>query len=121
VNGRNLHVTAVARDFASGGLDAALLTAGGEAANRALASVRAGGRAAFPSGVIPEPKIPSDVRQGTFNVTVNREAIEKLQHLIEAGPFEVHGARTFPLGNAAEAHRALSQHYLGKLALQVSV
>ena len=120
VNGRNSDVTAAARDFASGGLDAALLTAGGEAANRALASVRAGGRAAFPSGVMPEPKIPSDVRQSTCNVTVNREAIEKLQHLIEAGPFEVHVARTFPFGNAAEAHRALSQHYLGKLALPIS-
>ena len=120
VNGRNSDVTAAARDFASGGLDAALLTAGGEAANRALASVRAGGRAAFPSGVLPEPKIPSDLRQGTYNVTVNRQAIEKLQHLIEAGPFEVHVARTFPLGKAAEAHRALSEHYLGKLALQVS-
>ena len=120
VNGRTSDVTAAARDFASGGLDAALLTAGGDAADRALASVRAGGRAAFPSGVMPEPKIPSEVRQGTYNATINRGAIEKLKHLIEAGPFEVHVARTFPLGNAAEAHRALSQHYLGKLALRVS-
>ena len=85
VNGRNSDVTAAARDFASGGLDAALLTAGGDAADRALASVRNGGRAAFPNGVMPEPKIPSSVRQSTYNVTANREAIEKLKQLIEAG------------------------------------
>jgi NADPH:quinone reductase len=120
VNGRNSDAAAAARDFASGGLDAALLTAGGDAADRSLASVRDGGRAAFPNGVMPEPKIPSGVRQDTYNVTANREAIEKLKQLIEVGPFEVHVARTFPLGNAAEAHRALSQHYLGKLALRVS-
>ena len=74
----------------------------------------------FRSGVMPEPKIPSGVRQSTYDVTVNREAIAKLNRLIEAGPFEVHVARTFPLENAAEAHRALGQHYLGKLALRVS-
>jgi NADPH:quinone reductase-like Zn-dependent oxidoreductase len=120
VNGRKSDVTAAARDFASGGLDAALLTAGGDAADRALASVRDGGRAAFPNGVMPEPKIPSGVSQDTYNVTVNREAIEKLNRLIAAGPFEGHVARTFPLENAADAHRALGQHYLGKLALRVS-
>jgi NADPH:quinone reductase len=120
VNGRKSDVTAAARDFAPDGLDAALLTAGGDAADRALAAVRNGGRAAFPNGVMPEPKIPSGVRQSTYDVTVNREAIAKLNRLIEAGPFEVHVARIFPLENAAEAHRALGQHYLGKLALRVS-
>ncbi len=120
VNGRKSDVTASARDFAPDGLDAALLTAGGDAADRALAAVRDGGRAAFPNGVMPEPKIPPGLRQSTYNVMINREAIEKLDRLIEAGPFEVHVARTFPLENAAEAHRALGQHYLGKLALRVS-
>jgi len=37
--------------------------------------------------------------------------------LIDSGPFEVHIARTFKLEDAAEAHRALESHYLGKLAL----
>jgi NADPH:quinone reductase len=30
----------------------------------------------------------------------------------------VHIARTFPLARAADAHRALDTHYLGKLALR---
>jgi NADPH:quinone reductase-like Zn-dependent oxidoreductase len=44
--------------------------------------------------------------------------IEKLNRLIEAGPFEVHVARVFSLDQIAEAHRTLDQHYLGKLALR---
>lgn len=45
------------------------------------------------------------------------DAIEKLNRLIEAGAFEVHVAQSFPLESAADAHRALETHYLGKLAL----
>jgi NADPH:quinone reductase-like Zn-dependent oxidoreductase len=41
--------------------------------------------------------------------------------LIASGPFDVHVARTFSLDQAAEAHRALSEHYLGKLALRLAV
>jgi NADPH:quinone reductase-like Zn-dependent oxidoreductase len=44
--------------------------------------------------------------------------IGRLDRLIESGPFEVHIARLFPLEEAADAHRALGDHYLGKLALR---
>ncbi|MEO6435827.1 MAG: NADP-dependent oxidoreductase, partial [Tepidisphaeraceae bacterium] len=115
VNGRKDDVAAAARKFAPDGLDAALMTAGGEAADRALAAVRDGGRAAHPNGIMPEPKARSGVRMSTYDVEPNREAIEKLNRLIElpeAGPFEVHVARTFALDQAADAQRALGQHFL---------
>ena len=35
-------------------------------------------------------------------------------------PFAVHVARSFPLDHAAEAQKALDEHYLGKLALQTA-
>jgi NADPH:quinone reductase len=63
INGRKDDVVAAAREFASGGLDAALVTAGGEAADRALKAVRDGGRAAHPNGVMPEPKASHGVRK----------------------------------------------------------
>jgi NADPH:quinone reductase-like Zn-dependent oxidoreductase len=44
-------------------------------------------------------------------------AIEKLNRLIESGPFEVYIQRTFTLEQASEAHRALNEHHLGKFAL----
>jgi NADPH:quinone reductase len=43
--------------------------------------------------------------------------LDKVNRLIEAGPFEVKVARTFTLDQAADAQRALNDHYLGKLAL----
>ena len=54
------------------------------------------------------------------------QAIEKLNRLIESpalpesGRFEVYIARSFPLDQAAEAHRALDEHYLGKLVLKTA-
>ena len=118
VNGRKDDVAAAARAFAPAGLDAALVTAGGETTDRALAALRAGGRVAYPHGVAPEPKVRPGVRVSNYDVSIDRGAIAKLNRLIEAGPFEVHVARTFPLDQAAAAHRALAEHYLGKLALR---
>jgi NADPH2:quinone reductase len=43
-----------------------------------------------------------------------------LNQLIEAGPFEVHVHRVFPLEQAAAAQAALEEHHLGKIALKVS-
>lgn len=119
VDGRDGDVAAVAREFAPAGLDAALLTAGGEAAEQALSAVREGGRAAYPNGVQPEPQSPSGVRISAYNGDPDPEILGKLDRLIASGPFEVHVARTFPLDQAAEAHRALADHHLGKLALRV--
>ena len=120
VNGREDDVTAAARAFAPGGLDAALMTAGSATADQALTAMRDGGRVAYPNGVEPAPKARPGVSVSSYDVVVNREAIEKLNRLIEAGPFEVHVARTFRLDQAAEAHRALNEHYLGKLALRLT-
>lgn len=118
VDGHRDDVAAAARKFAPVGLDAALVTAGGEAADRALTAMRDGGRVAYPNGVEPEPKAPPGAKVAAYDGEPDREIIDKLNRLIEAGPFEVHIARTFPLEQAADAHRALDEHYLGKLALR---
>ena len=118
VNGRKDDVEAAARAFAPGGLDAALITAGGEAADHALRAMRKNGRVAYPNGVEPEPKAPAGVTVQSYNIEPTRQQIEKLNRLIESGHFEVHVARTFPLDKAADAHRELDKHFLGKLALR---
>jgi NADPH:quinone reductase len=66
---------------------------------------------------MPEPKVPPGIKLSTYDVIPDREAIEKLNRLIGSSPFEVHVSRAFQLDEAAEAHRALEKHYLGKLAL----
>jgi NADPH2:quinone reductase len=119
VDGQREEVLAAARTFAPGGLDAALLTTGGRTAEMAVSAVREGGRVAYPTGVQPEPKPRSGVRFSSYNGDPDAEIIERLNRLIESGPFEVYVAQTFPLGQAAKAHRSLGDHYLGKLALSV--
>src|ERR1700726_942171 len=90
VNGRKDAGAAAARAYAHAGLDAALMTAGGEAADRALVAMREGGRVAYPHGVNPEPKVRPGVRLNSYDVVIERAAIDKLNRLIEAGPFEAH-------------------------------
>ncbi|MDB5392158.1 MAG: hypothetical protein JWM11_7804 [Planctomycetaceae bacterium] len=120
IDGHKEDVAAAARVFAPNGLDAALLTAGGQAAQQALESVRDGGRVAYPNGVQPEPKDRDGIEIENYDGTPHPGMIAKLNELIERGPFEVHIARTFPLDQAAKAHEALNEHYLGKIALRPS-
>jgi NADPH:quinone reductase-like Zn-dependent oxidoreductase len=119
-DGHKEDAAAAARAFAQGGPEAALLTAGGEAAEKMAEAVRDGGRIAYPHGVEPEPKARPGVTVNSYNGDPDANTIEKLNRLIEAGPFEVHVARIFTLDQAADAHRALKQHYVGKLALRLS-
>lgn len=118
VNGRRDDVAAAARNFAPAGLDAALFTAGGDVADRTATAIRTGGRLAYPNGVEPEPKAPPGVAAHSYDGMPDPEAIERLNRVIEGGPFEVHVAQSFPLERAADAHRALETHYLSKLALR---
>lgn len=119
VDGHSDNVLEVARDFAPDGIDAALVTAGGDATNRALSAIRADGRVAYPNGVMPEPKAPARVSVEAYDGEGGREAIDRLNELIEAGPFEVHVHEVFPLEEAAAAQAALEKHHLGKIALRV--
>jgi len=119
-NGRKDDVLAAARAFAPEGLDAALLTAGGEVAERALLAMRDGGRVAYPKGIHPEPQARSNMQLSGYYGEPDSSIIARLNRLIGSGPFEVQVARVFPLAQAAEAHMALDTHYLGKLALRVA-
>lgn len=118
-DGHSSDILAEAEIFAPEGIDAALVTVGGDAVDTALKAVKKGGRVAYPHGVQPEPKVPEGVQLDAYSGNFDRELIESLNKLIEAGPFEVHVARTFPLNEVAEAHHKLSEHYLGRLALDI--
>ncbi len=118
VDGHGGDVAAAAKQFAPDGIDAALITATGDGLDDALAAIRDGGRVAFPNGVEPAPTARSGVEVKAYDGAVSRDRLERLNQLIESGPFRVHVARTFSLDQAGEAHKALSQHFLGKLAVK---
>jgi NADPH:quinone reductase-like Zn-dependent oxidoreductase len=117
IDGHRDDVLVAARAFAPDGLDAALLTAG--ATKEIFAAVRDNGRVAYPRGVQPEPQAQSGVQFSGYYGSPDAEIVQKFHRSVERGPFTIHVARVFPLDRAAEAHRALNDHYLGKLALQV--
>jgi len=77
-DGRKDDVEAAVRAFAPGGLDAALVTAGGEATDRALRAMRGNGRVAHPNGVMPAPKAPPGVKVQAYDMEPRPEQIEKL-------------------------------------------
>src|SRR5688572_10528918 len=75
VDGHKDGVAAAARRFAPDGLDAALLTASGPAADKALTAMRSGGRVAYPNGVEPTPTPPSGVQAKSYDGTPDPQAI----------------------------------------------
>ena len=80
--------------------------------------MRQGGRIAYPNGVEPAPLPRQDVTIHSYNGDPDPQAFEKLNRLIESGPFAVQIAKIFPLDGAADAQRALETHHLGKIALR---
>ncbi|MGP4102753.1 quinone oxidoreductase family protein [Nonomuraea sp. KM90] len=117
IDGRKVDVLAAAFEFAPGGLDGALVTVGGETAERSLRAIKSSGRIAWPNGCVPVPVTPPDATVSYYDG--DRTATDRLNAIIEASSFEVHVARTFPMERVKDAHRALNDHYVGKLALKV--
>jgi len=125
INGRSDDVVAAAKRFAttiqsaSGGIDTALLAAGGPAADKALTTLKSSGRVAYPNGVQPIPKPPTGITAAAFDCDPEPTLFARLHRLVGNAPFTVHVAKTFPLEQAADAQRMLDTHYLGKLALKI--
>jgi NADPH2:quinone reductase len=117
VDGHQDDIVVAARKFAPQGLDCILLTAGGPKAEQSLEALRKGGRVAYPNGVEPEPKERAGIKFQSYDGMPREGTIEKLNRLIDKGPFEVHIDRTFTLEQVNEAHKAMQKHFLGKLAL----
>jgi NADPH:quinone reductase-like Zn-dependent oxidoreductase len=105
------------RQFAPAGLDGVLATANGKGLDTAIASVRTGGRLAYPTGVQPEPRGSAGVQAIAYNGTPDRQTYDLLNSLIEVGPFEVQVDETFPLKEAARAQEAMEKHHLGRMVL----
>jgi NADPH:quinone reductase len=119
VDGKRGGVAKAARDFAPGGLDAALVLVHGKSLDPALATLRKGGRIAHPNGVEPAPRAPAGVMLHAYDGEPSPDAFERLNRLIAAGPFHVELGRVYRLEDAERAHREIQQHHLGKLALRI--
>jgi len=112
-----------AREYAPAGFDAAFLTVGGEPAEKAVSAMAEGGHVTHPVGVKP-PKVPSNVKLLPPYIVnkdpenMDRGLMDRLNKLIEAGPFEVHLDEIFSLDRIVDAHHALGSHHVGRLVLR---
>jgi NADPH:quinone reductase-like Zn-dependent oxidoreductase len=118
VDGKHGAVAEALRSFAPDGLDAALVLAGGKGLDAALAQMKKGGRVAYPNGVEPEPKAPKGIKVQSYDGEPGSGAFERLDALIAQAPFHLE-VRFYELEDAAQAHRDLAKHHLGKLALRM--
>lgn len=119
IDGRSDDILKAARTFAPDGLDAALVLAGGEDLNEALKGVKKGGRVAYPHGVEPEPRAPKGVTLLAYDGIPSAEAFDRLNQLIGDAPFHVELGKVYGLEEAAQAHREIREHHLGKRALRL--
>jgi NADPH:quinone reductase len=118
VDGKHGAVVDALRAFAPQGLDAALVLTGGKGRDAALEQVKKGGRVAYPNGVEPKPETARGVTVRAFDGEPGPEAFDRLNALISRDPFHVE-VKFYPLEEAAQAHRDLAKHHLGKLALRM--
>ena len=117
VDGKGGDLAAAMHRFAPDGLDAVPATVNGKGLDTAIAAIRQGGRVAYPNGVQPEPKGGPGVEAVGYSGTPDRQTFDRLNALIEAGPFSVHIAQRFPLSEAVQAHAAMEEHHLGRMVL----
>lgn len=120
INGHDATILGAVKDFAPDGLDAALAFANSIKLAEALKQVKKGGRIAYPNGVEPEPRGSLGVKVHAYDGVPSPEAFERLNGLIARGPFRVAISRTYRLEEAAQAHRDVLKHHLGKLGLRMS-
>ena len=111
------------QDFAQvvSGCDAVFDTVGGDVALRSFAALRPGGRAAFIASGGRAPASPrSDVRSLRPDVRRDRPHLERIAALVESGAVRVPEIRTYPLSEAAQAHRVSEgRHFRGKLVFDI--
>jgi NADPH:quinone reductase len=105
--------------LAPDGIDGALALAGGHDLERCLALVRKGGRVVYPNGVEPEPSHRRGIRVRSYDAENSVRELARLNRAIKATRLRVPIAATFPLARAADAHRRLHGHVLGRIALRI--
>lgn len=102
-------------------IDAVLDTVGGDVAIRSYAVLRSGGQAAFIGSGQNPPKPPRDDLKGYLpDVVRDRAHLDRVMELVTSGAVRVPVITTYPLAQAAEAHKVSEgRHLRGKLILKV--
>ena len=112
-----------AQDFtkAVSGVDAVFETVGGEVNKRSFEVLRPGGRVASIASGPTAPASPrADVESLRPKVGRDRKHLERIAELVTSGAVKLPEIKTYPLSEAAAAHRVSEgRHFRGKLVFKV--
>jgi NADPH:quinone reductase-like Zn-dependent oxidoreductase len=101
-------------------LDRVLALAGGDGLERCLDFVRSGGRVVHPNGIEPVPKPRPTFSVQSFDVVADPGEFARLNRHVSRHRLRVPIAATYPLAQAAQAHRRLDRGQVpGRLVLQI--
>ena len=103
------------------GVDAVFETVGGEVTKRSFEVLKPGGRIA---SIASGPKAPESPRSDVTSLRPaggrDRRHLERIAELVTSGAVKLPEIKTFPLSEAAAAHRiSEGRHYRGKLVFKV--
>jgi NADPH:quinone reductase len=103
-----------------GGVDLLFDAVGGQTGEQAIGSVRDGGRAIF----IVLQGAPAQLERGitgeSFGAKINRERLEELRRMVDAGKLRPQVGAVLPLDQAREAlERVAGRHTRGKIVLEI--
>jgi NADPH:quinone reductase len=84
------------------------------------ATIRPGGRLAYPNGIEPEPKKRRSIETVPYDAVAGVKQFERLGCAVEAARLKVSIAGVYALTDAAKAHERLAAGgVLGKIVLRV--
>jgi NADPH:quinone reductase-like Zn-dependent oxidoreductase len=102
------------------GIDAVLALAGGKALERCLDLVGKGGQVAYPNGIEPEPRRRKGIRRLAYDAESGPRELARLGRAVTAARLRVPIAATYPLAQAARAHRRMGRgRVLGRIVLRI--
>jgi NADPH:quinone reductase len=105
-----------------GGVDLLFDGAGGQTRDQAIGAVRDGGRAVFIVLQGPAARLERGITGEPFAAHVDRQRLEALSGLVEAGRLRPQVGAVLPLDQAREAlARVAGGHTRGKIALQIGL
>ena len=104
-----------------GGVDLLLDGAGGQTRDQAIGAVRDGGRAIFIVLAGPPAQLERGITGESFAAHINRQRLEALRRLVDAGRLHPQADTVLPLDQAREAlARVAGRHTRGKIVLQIA-
>ncbi len=109
------------RTAVPGGADVLLDGAGGQTGNQAVTAVRDGGRAVFIVLAGAPARLERGIVGESFAAQVNRQRLESLNRLVDAGALRAQVEAVLPLGEVRAAlARVAGGHTRGKMVLEIT-